>query len=84
MILRNYLQHYRYRKFKKKYQTILVVEKFDLSPTPSWGTEKVHIEQGFVVVVPPGGRKGFVLVSAFDVNPPGGREKCTEDNVLIC
>ena len=59
MILRNYLQHYRYQKFKKNYQTIIVVGKSDLSPTPSWGTEKVHIEQGFVVVVPPGGRKEY-------------------------
>ena len=35
MILRNYRQHYRYKKFKENYQKIIDIEKFDLSPTPT-------------------------------------------------
>ena len=36
MILRNYRQSYRYRKLEENYRKIIDIEKFDLSPTPSF------------------------------------------------
>ena len=38
-ILGNYRQNYRYRKFTENYRKIIVIEKFDLSPTPKWDTK---------------------------------------------
>ena len=34
MILKNYRQDYRYQTLKENYRKIIVIEKFDLSPTP--------------------------------------------------
>ena len=34
MILKNYRQNYLYKKFNENYRKIIVIEKFDLSPTP--------------------------------------------------
>ena len=33
--LRNYRQNYRYQKLKENYRKIIVIKKFDLTPTPS-------------------------------------------------
>ena len=38
VILRNYWQSYRCQKIKENYQEIIIIEKFELSPTPSYTT----------------------------------------------
>ena len=43
MLLRNYRQNYQYRKFEESYRKIIVIEKFDLSPTPMSGASDTKL-----------------------------------------